>query len=131
MNATHIGSLPTGKRLHLTHDNGFSECGRHCIDLAPIEDMNALAAEGLCATCLTRIAEAEIVAARIGADARQRRVNEATRAPQIVDALEVAVHALKIAVVALTEIADLDDFGARSVAVEAGLKIKVAMGWEA
>jgi hypothetical protein len=37
MNPTHVGRLPSGKRVHLTDANGWSACSRLTHDVSPIE----------------------------------------------------------------------------------------------
>ena len=121
----YVGTRPKGTRVHFTTRSGFSQCGRHCIDVKPLEQMDTRGDVPWCATCLTRITEDEISLAFI-AERRRRQL------PNVLDRTEQALRALHIAVEALTEIAKLgDDPEARpdldtGVALARGLALEAA-----
>jgi hypothetical protein len=55
MNPTHLGSLPGGKRVHLTDTHGWSACSRRTVDVFPI-DRCSVDVETWCGSCLNRLA---------------------------------------------------------------------------
>ena len=57
MNPTHIGSLPRGKRVHLTAAKGWSACSRRTLDVSPIEQCRYKWDDPWCGTCLARLAD--------------------------------------------------------------------------
>ena len=113
MSATHVGRYLNGTRRHLTIFNGFTACGRECVDLEPIERAE-VAFEDWCQMCLKR--ETEQVARDAQAAYRERNDPRTT--------LWRSMRALYIAVDALVEIADGDEEDAAEIALSASANIR-------
>jgi hypothetical protein len=118
MNPTHVGRYLNGTRRHLTIFNGFSACGRKCVDLEPIERAE-VAFEDWCQMCFKRATEQ---VAR-DAQAAYRERND----PRTV--LLCSVRALHIAVDALVEIAEGDEEDAAEIALSASANVRQIIKW--
>lgn len=75
MNPTHTGSLPGGKRLHLTDATGWSACSRMTTsEVAPIEQYGYKWDDPWCGTCLARLADhAASVLTQFGLEGSKRQ----------------------------------------------------------
>ena len=57
MNPTHVGCLPSGRRVHLTDSRGRAACSRNVVDVYPIEQTRLEFDDPWCETCLARLAD--------------------------------------------------------------------------